>query len=381
MIMNVKALLCRMFVLVLRIIYLPIKLIPVKNKIVMISRESNEPSIDFLCIKKEIELKNSDIEVVLLCKKLEKSVFSIVLYCFHIINQMYQLSTSKLAVLDTYCITASVLHHKQSLTIVQIWHSSAAIKKFGYQTLDKYAGTNSKIANALCMHKNYDYFTAPSRITAEFFSEGFNTDITKSKIICLPRLKNIKEGNRDVADSIFNEYPELVKKRNILYAPTFRKGKQIKMDELIKKINKEQYNLIIKLHPLDKKKINTLKYPNVIFDDKFDTCNWFDVVDKVISDYSAIGLEAMVADKEVYFYLYDLDEYQKTTGLNIDFYQEDIKEYVFKSVDGIDEVLNKRYDHEKMLNFRNKYISADVDNCKSAMTDFFVDIVKGEYDG
>ena len=246
-------------------------MLPVKNRVVMISRESNEVSFDFAEIKKEIELKNDDIEVIILCRKIEKSIFGTISYFFHILIQLYYLSTSKLAILDTYCVAASVLNHKKSLKIIQIWHSSAAIKKFGYQTINKKSGSDRHIAEALCMHRNYDYFTAPSIVTARFFSEGFNTNIDKSRIICLPRLKYIKSYSKRTADNILTEYPMLSQKQNVLYAPTFRKGKKISIDELVCNIDTNRYNLIIKLHPLEKDNIDVDKYQDVYFDSKFNT--------------------------------------------------------------------------------------------------------------
>lgn len=376
--MKILGLLCKIFVLILRFIYLPIKMLPVKNRVVMISRESNEVSFDFAEIKKEIELKNDDIEVIILCRKIEKSIFGAISYFFHILIQLYYFSTSKLAILDTYCVAASVLNHKKSLKIIQIWHSSAAIKKFGYQTINKKSGSDRHIAEALCMHRNYDYFTAPSIVTARFFSEGFNTDIDKSRIICLPRLKYIKSYSKRTADNILTEYPMLSQKQNVLYAPTFRKGKKISIDELVCNIDTNRYNLIIKLHPLEKDNIDVDKYQDVYFDSKFNTHQWLNVADKVITDYSAIGLEAMVAEKEVYFYVFDLEDYQSTTGLNVDFYQEEIKPFVFKNANEINNILSKKYNRESMIRFRDKYISSDVDNCVEIMTDFLLGLVKEE---
>lgn len=379
--MEIKVLLSRVLVFALNIIYLPIKIAPVRNRIVLISRESNEPSCDFICVKNAIESENSNIEVKILCRKLEKSITGVIVYFFHVINQMYQLSISKVAVLDTYCIAASVLHHKKSLKIVQIWHSSAAIKKFGHQTLDKESGSKSGIAKALRMHKNYDFFTAPGAITAELFAEGFDTDVSKAKIICLPRLKCIKDGSLSDTEEIKKEYPCVINKQNILYAPTFRKGRQIKVAELIENIDTERCNLIIKLHPLDKERLNISQRLGVIVDDKYDTYKWFNVVDKVISDYSAVGLEAMVADKEVYFYLYDLADYKYSTGLNIDFYREAIKDFVVENPEDMQAVLDKKYDRVKMLEFRNKYISGNIDNCVKYMADFLIDIANEERNG
>ena len=40
------------------------------------------------------------------------------------------------------------------------------------------------------------------------------------------------------------------------------------------------------------------------------------VADAIITDYSAISIEASLLDKPVYFYLYDLSDYLEERGLN-----------------------------------------------------------------
>lgn len=47
-------------------------------------------------------------------------------------------------------------------------------------------------------------------------------------------------------------YPNLKEKKIILYVPTFRNGKSAHIYDLINSVNDEKYNLIIRLHPLDK---------------------------------------------------------------------------------------------------------------------------------
>ena len=83
----------------MQIIYQLLKLFPVKNKIVMISRQSNDPSIDFILLRDEIEKEAPACKVVFLCKTLDGGVDSTFRrklgYMCHMLCQMYHLATSK----------------------------------------------------------------------------------------------------------------------------------------------------------------------------------------------------------------------------------------------------------------------------------------------
>lgn len=84
----------------LNIIYFFIKIIPTRKKIVMLSRQSNKPSIDFELIKDEILKRNDKIEIVMLCKVLKQDFKERIKYCFYILKCMYHIATSKICVLD-----------------------------------------------------------------------------------------------------------------------------------------------------------------------------------------------------------------------------------------------------------------------------------------
>ena len=107
--------------LFLNIIYLFIKLIPTKNKITMISRQSNDEPMDFRLIREEIEKRDKNIKVVVLAHQLDGGINSTLLnkikYVFHMFRQMYNIATSKVVILDSYCILISILKHKKTLKV------------------------------------------------------------------------------------------------------------------------------------------------------------------------------------------------------------------------------------------------------------------------
>lgn len=351
-------------------IYFFIKICPTKNKVVMLSRQSNKPSIDFDLIKKEILKRTNNVEIKILCKVLKKDVKERIKYCFYILKCMYHIATSKVCILDGYSIPISILNHKKGLEIIQIWHASGAIKKFGYQSLNKKEGRGTEIARIMNMHKNYNHVMAPSKVTANFYKEAFDIERDKIFINGLPRLDYIldKNSGRKKVKEFYKEYPKFKDKKTILYIPTFRKNTDSTniIKKLANNINLSKYNLIVKLHSLDKSD-GISKY---IVDKKYNTYDLLKIADYIITDYSAVAFEACILNKPLYFYVYDMHEYEKARGINVDLYQEmnsststDIKEILHSIEDN-------KYDYNELEKFRNKYIENNNNNNTDKLVDF-----------
>lgn len=354
---KIKKLVIKIAIGILNFVYLPFKLLKTNNKITYISRQSNTPSIDFKLLYSKMEELDKSVSQVVLTKKIEKGLLAKLDYAFHILVQMYHLATSKVVVIDTYIIPVSVLKHKKSLKVIQIWHALGAVKKFGYQTLDKKEGSSQTVANAMKMHNNYDIITCTSKVTAEIFEQAFNTSIDKIRVVGMPRVDNIL--SKDNNNNILKENPNYANKPTILYIPTFRKNGTIDFKDMLKKIDKKKYNLIIKLHPLD----NTPVPKQYIAKGDFTTYDLMKFADYIITDYSATAIEASLLQKPLFLYVYDIDEYNKTRGLNIDLTVE-LKNSTFKDIKDIIKIIkNNSYDYETLKKFRNKYIETyDKDN-------------------
>lgn len=364
-------------ILILKIIYCPMKWIKSKNKVVYISRQFNNPTLDFSLIKEEMERIDPSIQNVLLTKRLEKGFVNTISYVFHMLKQMYHIATSKVVIVDTYCIPVCVLKHKETIKIIQIWHAMGAIKKFGYQTLGKNAGAEKEIADVMCMHKNYDYVLCSSKVTKDYYCEAFNVDESKIKYIGMPRVDYIlKEKN---TDEIYKEYPQLKDKINVLYVPTFRKGKKIRIKKLIDKFDTTKYNLIIKLHPLDRKEYKYIEKDGVIFDEKFKSYDLLEVSDKIITDYSSLAIEVTLLNKPLYFYAYDFDEYGEDPGLNLDFEKEEIGKYLATTVTKLLKLLDEEYDYEILNRFKNRYLSINLENCTNQLAKYVLELMNYEY--
>lgn len=352
----------------LNVIYSFIKMLPVERKITMLSRQSDKTNIDFELIEKEIKKRTSNIKIKVLCKVIRKDVKSRFLYCFYILKCMYHIGTSKVCVLDGYSIPISILKHRKNLEVIQIWHASGALKRFGYQAINKKEGRGNGVAKLMDMHKNYTHVIAPSKATGELFAEAFGVKKEKIVINALPRIDYLlkDEFTKQNIEQFYKEYPKYKNKKIILYVPTFRKDKENNIQELIKNIKNSKYQLIIKSHPLDKTKIK----PNYKVDSKYTTYDLLKIANYIITDYSAVAFEASVLDKPIYFYVYDIEEYKKLRGLNIDLFEE-MNNCTSTSIKEImNSIENSKYDFKELNRFKTKYMGEDYYNNTSKLVDF-----------
>lgn len=361
-------------IFLLSIFYWFIKLLPTQNKVVMLSRQSNQPSVEFEMVKSEIEKRDKDMKVVLLCRTLDGGVNSSKLnklkYAFHMITQMYHIATSKVAILDSYCIVISILKHKKSLKVIQMWHSMGTMKLFGYTTLDTAEGSRSELAYAMKMHQNYDYVFASAEAYKAHLAAGFNCDIRKIVTMPLPRydLLKSKKYEEEILNKIYASYPMMKEKPVIMYCPTFRKDEkdfEKAVYELVDAVDIEKYNLVVKLHPLSKVVLDE----RVIQAKDFTSFDMIFAADYVISDYSCIVYEAAVRNVPLYFYNFDMELYTDGRGLAID-YENELPGVTAKDAKVIvDAIEHISYDMKELKRFSDKYVTP-VENATKDIVDF-----------
>ena len=339
------------YVYLLRFLYLFFKLFKTKDKVVFISRQSNKPSIDFQMLEKEIKKLNKNVKTVMLTKKVKKTLIEVIKNTIMTFRQMYHLATSKICIIDGYNISVSVLNHKKDLKVFQIWHSLSAIKKFGYQSLNTEKA--KKIAKIMCMHKNYDYITTGSKEMTKYFKKAFNYSEKHFNEIGLPRIDYLIKNKNSFKKSIYKKYPEFKNKKVILYAPTFRDNNHYEIDNLINSIDFNKYILIIKAHPNTKTEIES---PNVYTCDEFKSLELLSITNYLITDYSAITVEAAALDIPIYLYTYDEEEYSKNPGINLNL-EKDLPGCVYSDSNDLYKALDKnKYNLDIIAKYKKKYL-------------------------
>lgn len=341
------------FKVFLNIIYFFIKLLPIKKKsVVMISRQSNVTTLDFKLLKEELEKRCPDIRIIILTRRFDNMKRKFLSHGLFILKQMYYLATSEVCVVDSYCIPVSILKHKKRLKIIQIWHSLGAIKEFGYQTLGKTSGRDMMVSTVMNMHKNYDAIISGSEAMTKYFAKAFGYEEKYFLNYGLPRIDYLLNEKDKLKKEIYKVYPEFKKKPVVMYAPTFRTDKNNGLGKLLDNFDFEKYNLILKSHPNQKINVSL---------DKVYTCSDFSsldllaVCDYVITDYSAIAIEASVLNVKLFYYVYDYDKYSEDNGLNINLY-EDMPGCVFENAEDLVKAIGREYNMKALKNYQKKYL-------------------------
>lgn len=356
---------------VMRILYCVYKFFPTKNRIMFVSRQDDVPSPDCLLLSKAIREKDQKIEIIKEFRRIPDSFIGKIKYiCYMLGKQMYLFATSRVVILDGYCILASVLNHKKELKIVQMWHAMGALKRFGYAAIGTEEGKDPEVSKILCMHRNYDYVVCSCRECARYYEEAFHVPENRIVTMTLPRVDLLTDMQLKglVQDKIYQAYPNLRKKKNILYVPTFRVHEEMsgKIKELIDQVDHTKYNLIVKLHPLTKESV---ELGESLECEGFTALELLDVADYVISDYSAFIFEVAAAEKPLFLYTYDLERYTEQRGFFID-YCEEMPVRLYRDAKMLIKALEENLcDMESIRAFSDKYVENKY-GCSQKLADF-----------
>lgn len=298
-------------------IYHLFSLLPTRNRIVCLSRQSDDTPLDFVLLHEEVRRTHPDVQVVLLPKALN----SIVNYLPHMLTQLFYIATSKAVVLDSYCIVVGLLGNSIKAPVLQMWHALGNMKKFGYMTLDTPEGRTSEDAKLWHMHEGYDSVLVSSKSFADDLAAGFHVPVSILYEAPLPRTDLLVSPQHRAAKraEALEALPQLNNgKKNIVYCPTFRReaapNEQHAMGNLLNAINFEKYNLIFKKHPVS---MQHMIDDRVVQDIPAGVDPLY-IADYAISDYSTVIYEAGLLNVPVFLYAYDWNDYSGKRSLNID---------------------------------------------------------------
>lgn len=338
--------------------YSVLKLFPlIPNKVLFLSRQSNELSLDFQKLKDELLLEKPELQIVEICNRLDDKKEGVLGFAVDTLRSMYHLATSEVCVLDAYWPAVSVLKHKEQLTVIQMWHALGKIKQSGYQTIGKESGRNREISEIMRMHKNYDYIIAGGKAWNPYYVASFGANEESIVNIGLPRIDYLLETAEENKKKVWETYPEFKEKKVVLYAPTFRRGMESKWESLMEHFCFEDSILIVKGHP--NQTLDSLR-KEVYCCPEFSAVELLAACDYLITDYSAIAIEAAILNKKTLYYLYDYEEYAQKNGINVNPF-ESMPGCAFKEAEELIAYLEMgKYDQKVLQDYREKYLPEEL---------------------
>ncbi|WP_425757172.1 CDP-glycerol glycerophosphotransferase family protein [Ihubacter sp. rT4E-8] len=355
----------------LSVIYGVLKCFPVKqNQALFLSRQADVLSLDFSMLKDRLTEKMPEIRIVSICNRLDDSKSGIIGFGIDTLRSMYYLATSRVCVLDAYWPAVSILRHKKSLTVIQMWHALGKIKKSGYQTLDKESGRSGRTARLLNMHENYDYIIAGGSAWNPYYCASFHTTEDKLVNIGLPRIDYLLETADANREKVLTAYPEMAGKQVILYAPTFRRGIDLKWESLLDVIDFDRFILVIKGHPNQK---ITCEHKGVLLCPEFQSVELLSVCEYLITDYSAIAIEAAILNKKTYYYLYDYKEYTEKNGINVNPFDSMPGCAFSDAVPLMEQLMSGAYNEKALADYRKKYLPKELGTSTEKLAQLVVD--------
>ena len=226
---------------------------------------------------------------------------------------LYHLSTAKY-LLKNQSI-GEIITKKKGQIYIQLFHGNGVMKKQGYDV-------NEAIERPVVSHaKEWDYYIANDENDEKTIrsATGYNGKIEILGMAAVDTvINNCKDEQKK--QNVLKHLNINNSKKNILYAPTFRDydlDKNI-INIPIKELSKlKDYNIIIRLHPLVRTKIDKSLFN---LDNFINGCNYPDVsdilaiTDILITDYSSVFYEYMPKNSPIIFYPYDYDKYVALRG-------------------------------------------------------------------
>ncbi|MFI2984264.1 MULTISPECIES: CDP-glycerol--glycerophosphate glycerophosphotransferase [Bacillus] len=287
----------------------------------------------------------------------------------HLLKAVLILFKSKVVITDNYFLMTSVLNRRPQTTCIQVWHANGSLKKFGLEDVTNQNRPASDISRFKKVYRSFDFVTVGSDAMADVFKKSFGI-----------RDGQLLKTGVPLTDDYYEEHkPELKHKwpkKIILYAPTFRDYDMQSFrlpfteEQLTNALNGE-YMLLVKLHPAVLHQISA-SFESELIKNVSDMRlhDLLKAADILITDYSSVPFEFALLNKPIFFFTYDLEEYDQKRGL-IDNYTSVIPGKACHDSEALlEEMTKKPFRAEEMKRFSDKWNMYSDGNSSEALLKF-----------
>jgi len=296
------------------------------------------------------------------------------------VRGLYHLATARTILIDNYFPILSVTNFRPDVECIQLWHAAGAVKKFGMQDASVLFRSPAAVRRFRRVYNRMNRVVVGSDEMVPIFKSAFEMKDGQFLRLGIPRTDFFYDLDAMEAAKIalFKEYPDMIGKRIILYAPTFRdqqlNAQSIPIDfkDIINELG-ENYLLIIKLHPAVAQNVAAMNHPQIIsVKNNVPINDLLCVADCVISDYSSIPFEYALLGKPQIFYPYDLEKYEMERGFWTN-YEDLVPGPVVSTDDELVYVLqNNVFDLERIQRFSASWNQFSDGHASSKLVDYLL---------
>lgn len=363
------------------------------NKVTFASYRSDKLTGNLYFVWKELQEQYSDVEAHFAFKKLNSSFLGKFSYLLHMVRACYELATSKFFIIDDFYFPIYVIKPRKGTEVVQLWHGSGALKKFGLSTIGKSYGPSIAYLKHVKIHSNYSRVYVSSSEVIPFYAEAFGMHEHQIYPLGIPRNDYFFRSDEinKLKEKFFQDFPELKDKKLILYAPTYR-GKSHYQDVFtcpidIGKMKEElqtEYALLIHLHPymqsglvLEKEDMNFAYHIH----EKYNIQELLVLSDMLITDYSTVFVDYSLLCRPIVFFTKDLKEYVEERDFYYD-YEEIIPGPLFtETATLIKWIQEGKYNLQLVNQFRKRFFEYIDGNTSKRIVKHLMETTKGKESG
>jgi CDP-glycerol glycerophosphotransferase (TagB/SpsB family) len=277
---------------------------------------------NLLQIERAIRRLRPNADVVVLAEPYSYGLLGKLAYALRIVRGMYHTRTAGLVVVDNAYLPIHVAPHPPRTTVVQVWHATGALKRFGFD-----ATNPPREPERTFLHRHYDWVVTSGERSRAPWSRALRTPV--DRVLALgSALTDLFFDEAAMAAArlrMLEAYPELRDRRVITYAPTFR-GRGIgkvpapAFDAASVRAGLPPSDiLVLKSHPnLDPSLVDRAGF-DLVIDPAEDMDDVLLATDILITDYSSSIFEAALLRRPVVLFVPDLADYARDPGLYLDY--------------------------------------------------------------
>ena len=299
-------------------------LLPVnRRKVVFASPRGERLSGNLLFLYQGLKERYPSLEYTFILERYGYSLGEKIRYGLGLAKGAYHLATARLFLVDNAYFPLHVVRHRRATQVVQLWHAVGAMKKFGADAPDPSRKQENKF-----VHKHYDWAVVGSPFAVAPYASAFAMDPGRVLPLGCPRTDFLFDGAAmaRARAAILAAYPQLVGRRVVLYAPTYRgQGVDKRQPDLLdpaqlRAVLGSQWALVYKPHPTTP--ADRLAGYDAVADARFDINEWFTLADVLVTDYSSSAIEYAVLNKPLVLLAPDAARYERDPGFYFDFETE-----------------------------------------------------------
>ena len=264
-----------------------------------------------------------------------------------------------------------------AVRIIQLWHASGAFKTVGFSRIGL-PDPNVRV------HRKYTAAIVSSEFDVPFYAEAFG--IPEARVIPtgIPRMDRFFDATAQAEGlaAARAAYPEIVGRRTILFAPTYRGDTIREASYAFELLDyaalhalavERDAAIIIKMHPFV---LEPVRIPEAFRDRLIDgSTRPVDVndllfaVDLLVTDYSSIVFEYSTLRRPMLFFAYDLEDYVATRDFYVPFESFVPGRIVRTFAEMVDAIRRDDYEASKVDDFAARHFA----HLDSGSTDRVID--------